>query len=276
MVFPLRGNRSLALAGLIGGVGVCLAAEAEVGVEDLPKRLGELKLVRTDVLSFDAHHVQGLIVTDQDYLISSVDGKNNHAWLYRVDRGTMKKVAEAEISQGAMIHPGGMDADADGKRFWVPLAEYDRNGPSMVQQRRIDTLALVREFQVADHIGVTAFHQGSVWGGNWDAKLIYRWDETGKVLSRRANSLKTRYQDFDGRGKYLVAGGMGLVGGMIDWFDAETLEPVHRMGVGNTPSGARYTREGISLWKNQLFLMPEDGHAKIYVFDIARSNSGAK
>ena len=56
--------------------------------------------------------------------------------------------------------------------------------------------------------------------------------------------------------------------GTIDWIHVETFEPIKRMAVGTTPRGASFTREGISLWKDQLFLMPEDGYAKIYVFDM--------
>ena len=237
----------------------------------LPDTLDKLPLVRTDQLPFDAHHVQGLIVTNRAYLISSVDTKQHRAWVFRVDRKTMRKVAEADLTNGPMYHPGGMDAD--GNTLWVPVAEYHRNGPSVIQQLDIRSLKLLYEFSTDDHIGAVAKHNGVLYGANWDARHIYAWTPKGQQLFKTVNRIRGRYQDLDGRGPRLLAGGILNKKGVIDWIDPKSMTLEKRITTGRTPDGALYTREGISLWRNQLYLMPEDGRSKIYVFQLPEKST---
>lgn len=273
--FPMQVSRAKRGLVALALTELCISGCAQSPSVDptaLPETLAGAKPVHVDTLPFDAHHVQGLIVTADAYLITSVDRKAGKAWLFRVDRETMQCVIRKDITVDGMIHPGGMDRD--GNTFWVPIAEYDRDGPSLIQQRDLKTLERIRQFRVEDHIGATAVQDGKVYGANWDARQIYCWSKEGKQFSKIVNDRGGRYQDFVVVGKYLVASGHVDGRGVIDWIVPQSLDVVKRIQSGKTPNGALFAREGISFHAGRLYFLPEDGRSKIYAFDLEKWTAG--
>jgi hypothetical protein len=47
-----------------------------------------------------------------------------------------------------------------------------------------------------------------VYGGNWDARQIYVWDRSGRLLEKRDNRSGNAYQDMKSLAGQLVGGGI--------------------------------------------------------------------
>jgi hypothetical protein len=45
---------------------------------------------------------------------------------------------------------------------------------------------------------------------------------------------------------------------------------IHRLPLGNTDRSQPLTREGMTLFENRLWLLPEDGDSRLFVFELPR------
>ncbi len=178
--------------------------------------------------------------------------------------GSAKLVRTIEIGRGERFHPGGFSADRSS--LWIPIAEYRRQSSAIVERRNKKTLAVESEFEVPDHIGCLAAAKGRLYGGNWDSRQIYEWDFKGRLIQKRDNSTGNSFQDIKLTGGKLVGGGFTTTGPAIDWIDPVTLKLLHRIPAGKTDRGVPFTREGLDLHGDRLYLLPEDDPSRLFLF----------
>ena len=168
--------------------------------------LATLTLLGITLVEPPSHHVQGIDVEGGILWVTSVDRATRAGFLARYDLSSGRRLTRVELHDGERFHPGGIQIDGD--FVWVPVAEYRRASSTWIQKRDKATLALVAQFEVADHIGCVAAADGVVWGGNWDSTHLYRWRSDGTPIDNRANLTGTRYQDIKLVDGHLVASGL--------------------------------------------------------------------
>jgi len=220
----------------------------------------DLELLDSNPLNFPTYHVQGLAVTEDLYYISSVDRDDDRGWLFKVDRESLILLEEQELTKGALIHPGGIEMDDT--YLWIPNAEYDRDGPTEILAFDTQSLEVSRTFSVNDHIGLIASNgTDRLYGANWDSVNFYVWDWDGNLIEMVANPTDMNYQDCEFSDSYLICGGTknGSPSGTIDFIDPGNWTLVYRIEVRDTSLGHPLTREGLSLFGDEVFLLPEDG-----------------
>ena len=229
--------------------------------------LESLKRVAIHPLNAPLDHVQGIDVEGSRLWISSVDSKARRGYLDLFDVATGKRIARVDVTRGDQFHPGGIAIQ--GESIWIPIAEYRRASTSTIERRNKNTLALESSFEVADHIGCIAASPGRLYGGNWDSREIYEWSPDGSLLRKRANPNPTRYQDLKFRdGRLIASGVLSADGGAIDWLAPGTLALERRIQAGKTDRGVRYTNEGMAIRDGLLYLAPEDGPTRVFVFEL--------
>jgi hypothetical protein len=232
---------------------------------------GCLEILDRQALGFPTHHVQGLAVTEDAYYTSSVDREGEQGWLFRVDRDSLSLQATRELTKGALIHPGGIQVD--GAYLWVPNAEYDQEGPAEILQLDPQTLETVGAFAVDDHIGLVASDGvDRLYGANWDSKHFYVWDWDGNLIEKVDSPTQIKYQDCEFHDPLLVCGGQkSRKRGAIDFIDPESWILVDRIDVGETGLGHSLAHEGLSLWDETVYLLPEDGpNSEVLLVRICR------
>lgn len=229
------------------------------------QRLDTWKALPPVSLQADLHHVQGIDVERGFLWVSSVDARAAKGYLSRFDLASGRLLHQVEVQEGKRFHPGGITLDGDS--IWIPVAEYDRDGPTTVQRRDKSTLQLLESFAVNDHIGCIAAGRGSLVGGNWDSKLLYRWTRKGVEISKTNNPAKTSYQDLKIiNGDLLGSGNQSKQSGAIDWLDLRDFHLKKRLTVGQTDRGLTYTHEGMTLRQGRLYLLPEDTPSRLFIF----------
>ena len=230
----------------------------------------DLEPLGSNPLNFPTYHVQGLAVTEDFYYITSVDRDSGRGRLFKVDRNTLLLMEEKELTKGALIHPGGIEMD--GVYLWIPNAEYDRDGPSEILALDPQSLEVSRTFSVDDHISLIASNgTDRLYGTNWDTVNFYAWDWDGNLIEIVTNPTDIAYQDCEFSDPYLICGGTKNGGGFgtIDYIDPESWTVVYRIEVGSTSLGHRLTREGLSLFGDEVFLLPEDDpDSEIMIYQV--------
>lgn len=230
----------------------------------------ELSLIETIALKGATYHVQGIEIEGSKLWVTSVDVKTRRGLLleFALPGGELKR--SVELQKGEMYHPGGLSGRGD--FLWVPVAEYRRASKAVVQKRRKDTLALVEEFTVEDHIGAVAVGDRFLVGANWDARQLYVWTNSGELVNKVDNPTNNAFQDLkfvDGQ-----LGGGGLVGdkssGAIDWLSFPELQPLKRTAVGKSDRNVSYTHEGIAFADGKIFLLPEDDPSRLFTFKLVK------
>ena len=243
-----------------------------------PYELQELKancleLLDSQTLSFPTYHVQGLAMTEDIYYVTSVDKENNRGWLFKIARESLALVEQKELTEGALIHPGGIQVD--GAYLWVPNAEYDRDGPTKILALDPQSLEMSRIFSVDDHISLIASNgTDRLYGTNWDSVNFYVWDWDGNLIERVVSPTDMAYQDCEFVDPYLMCGGTKDHGsfGTIDFIDPASWTLVNRIEVGQTGLGHRLTREGLSSFGDGIYLLPEDGpDSEILIYRLCRN-----
>jgi beta-lactamase class A len=241
---------------------------AELMIEGLSAPVSELGGPDGPESSVELHatidHVQGLHVEGDRVWVSWVDRKAKTGHLGEFSLATGRMVRSVEVQKGERYHPGGIAGD--GASIWVPVAEYRARSSAVIQKRNRDTLALEAEFAAADHIGCVALLGERVFGGNWDSRLIYSWDRSGRLLSMRPNPAQTRYQDLKAVDGALVGSGLRGDGGAIDWLDPDDLRLRRRVIVGKSNRGVVLTHEGMAIAGDRVYLVPEDGPSRVLVY----------
>jgi len=229
--------------------------------------LTTLTLLGVLLIEPPSHHVQGIDIEDGILWVTSVERATREGFLTRYDLASGRRLASAKVHDGERFHPGGIQIDGD--VVWVPVAEYRRASSTWIQQRDKVTLALVAQFEVADHIGCVAAGNGVVWGGNWDSTHLYRWRQDGTLIDKRVNPTGTKYQDIKILDGHLVASGLGGPDkGTIDWVDPATLDLTKRIVTGVTDRGVPYTNEGMTVRGGSLYLLPEDDHSRLFRYRL--------
>jgi hypothetical protein len=216
-------------------------------------------------LAGQVHHVQGIDVEGDVLWVSSVHAPRRKGYLTRFALPSGRLVRQVEVQHGRRIHPGGITLDGDS--LWVPVAEYDRDGPTTIERRRKDSLALASSFEVADHIGCVAAAPDGLIGGNWDSRLLYRWSREGRELGRQPNPGSTGYQDLKAVDGFLIGAGIaGRKAGWLEWLDLRDFTIRRRVEAGRTDRGVLFTREGMTFRDGKLYLLPEDDPSRLFVF----------
>ncbi|MBN1807239.1 MAG: hypothetical protein JW837_18485 [Sedimentisphaerales bacterium] len=226
-----------------------------------------LKLRQQIPLKFPTCHVQGLEVTGQFYFITSVDTKQNRAWLFKINRKDSRLISKKELTDGVLIHPGGLQYD--GRFLWVPNAEYKRESKTKVYGLDPDTLEIRTLFEVSDHIGAVASDgKNFIYGVNWDALHFYTWDINGHQLNKVDSPTSMAYQDIKYfAGKLLCGGHKGDVSA-VDVIDPEKWTLVKRIDMPKDRRRSNPTREGMAFDGN-LYFLPDDGpDSRILKFTI--------
>lgn len=222
------------------------------------------RLERIVPLQGTLHHVQGIDVEDGVVWVSSVDAKARKGFLSRFEEASGRLLQQVEVQEGERIHPGGIALD--GESVWIPVAEYDRDGPSSIQRRHKRTLALQSSFEVQDHIGCIAAGPGFLLGGNWDSRTLYRWTPAGALLDRRPNPGPAAYQDLKiVEGELLGSGLLARRRGVVEWLGLADYRLLRRVETGLTSRGVPFTNEGMAYRGGKLYLLPEDDPGRLFI-----------
>jgi hypothetical protein len=230
---------------------------SQANVLDLLFQSDNVELIGQVPLKFSTYHVQGLDITKKFYLVTSVDTEQNRAWLFKINRQNADLISKKELTDGALIHPGGLQYD--GRLLWVPNAEYKRQSRTMVYGLDPDTLEIRTSFVVDDHIGAVASDgKNLLYGVNWDALNFYTWDIDGRKLNKVDSPTSMAYQDIKYfAGKLLCSGHKDSVFA-VDIIDPENWTLVKRFDLSKDKWKSTLTREGMAFDGN-LYFLPDDG-----------------
>ena len=229
--------------------------------------LNQLTLLRVIELKGNTHHPQGIEIEDGRLWVTSVDRAAQTGYLHEFSLPDGALVREIELRDGPRFHPGGISGTRDS--LWIPIAEYRARSSAVVERRNKRTLALERRFPVDDHIGCVTTDGAIVIGGNWDTRELYFWDATGKLLRKESNPTGNAFQDMKvGAGRLVGSGLLADKSGAIDWLELPGLKTVRRITAGKTTRGDPYTREGMTIRGDELFLLPEDSPSRLFVFRL--------
>ena len=248
-------------------IGLIAGAAALVVQACLAQSLDQLSPPRIIELKGQTHHVQGIEAGKGRLWVTSVDRATQSGYLqeFSLPAGTL--VREVKLEDGDRYHPGGISGTEDS--LWIPIAEYRANSTSIIERRNKRTLVVESKFSVADHIGCVAVLNNTVIGGNWDTRDLYFWDMNGKILRKESNPTRNAFQDMKIVEGMLV--GSGLLAdrsGVIDWMDLPGLKPLKRLTVGKTSRGDSFTREGMTIRGDELWLLPEDSPSRLFIFRL--------
>jgi hypothetical protein len=234
---------------------------------DLLFRFDSMQLTGQVPLVFSTYHVQGLEVTERFYFVTSVDTKQDRAWLFKIDRNNSSLITKKELTDGALIHPGGLQFD--GRYLWIPNAEYKRQSRTVVYGFDPDTMEICTSFSVDDHIGAVASDgKNLLYGVNWDALHFYTWDIKGRQLKKIGSPTSMAYQDIKYlAGKLLCSGHKGDVSA-LDIIDPEKWTLIKRIDLPKDRWRSNLTREGMA-FDGSLYFLPDDGpDSRILIFTL--------
>jgi hypothetical protein len=274
-MFPCRSSTLGCVAAAVGILTV-LTVPTERAIAE-PAELSRpvvIPLVQEWAVGLPPHHVQGLAVSERTYWISTVNRRERQGWVFRLDRDSRKIVASRDLTDGSRYHPGGIQEAAGA--LWVPVAEYRSRSSTTVLKLDPTTFETLSSFEWDDHFGAIASDaKGTLYAANWDARVIYLFDETGKLKERRDNPTGVAYQDIDYYDGLLFCCGQATIDGkrvaVVDALDPATFELKVRYALqGGEDAGERnFAREGFAKFGEDFFVLPEDGpQSAIYRFGL--------
>ncbi|MBN1352712.1 hypothetical protein JXJ21_25210 [candidate division KSB1 bacterium] len=234
-----------------------------------PETITGMRFSRHIPLSADLQHVQGLSVTDNFIYITSVKTeKPQQAFLFKLNRSN--GILESHcITRDQKVHPSGVQF-YDGY-IWHALAEYKKGGASLIQKIEPASLKIVLEFAFDDHIGAIACDKDRIYGANWDGEAIYCWTHSGELICKKEYNPGLKIQDFECIGGYLI--GAGGSEGALHVLDSKSLVVLKTIVLPEIQSINRVTREGLSVYNNEFYFLPDDGlDAKIIVCKAVRTD----
>jgi hypothetical protein len=274
-------------------IGAFLALLAVTYDEGLAERLTQLTRAShwtaagAVPVGFDTYHPQGMVRISDVYFVSSVDKEARAGHLFKID-ASGKLLADLELTEGDLYHPGGIDYD--GRDIWVPLAEYRPDSRSIIYRVNPDTMKATEVLRVPDHIGAVVHDTDDhvLYGMSWGSRKIYRWqrDGGGAVTHSLNPSHYVDYQDCKYLGAHkAVCGGVTEIRqtpgaapfrlGGLDVIDLRDGRPIHQVPV------LLWTAAGVVMTQNPIWIeargdglrayfMPEDNRSTIYLYDVAR------
>jgi Family of unknown function (DUF6454) len=245
---------------------VLSSARFNAGFQIPERKLEQLEMLQVIPLAAPLHHVQGIDIQGDRIYVSSVDRATRKGYLHLLKLPSGEVVRQVEVQEGSRFHPGGIALSES--FLWIPVAEYQRDSSSSIQQRDKTTLGLLYSFVVQDHIGCVAADQKRIIGGNWDSRQIYSWDLLGKLIEKKDNPSSTAYQDMKIVGELVASGALSRTEGSVDWLDPWSLQLQRRIRAGVTDRGVRFTNEGMAIRDGKLYLLPEDGPSRLFVFQL--------
>ncbi len=273
------------------------------------------KAVASVPIRFRTFHPQGMVKIGETLYVSSVevttparrltppagqfdrDAGEGIGHLFKIDmKGNL--LADLEIGEGTMYHPGGIDYD--GRQIWVPVAEYRPNSRSIVYRVDPETMKATEVFRFADHIGAIIHNtdEDTLHGVSWGARSFYRWTlardgrpTSGAVPPERLRTLNTShyvdYQDckYAGRRQMLCTGVAEIrqrpdapvfrLGG-LELVNLDDGRPVHQAPIPLwTSSGLDMTHNPVWIEPHanglRAYFMPEDDTSTLYIYDVDAS-----
>ena len=287
-------------ARLVATLVVAITATVTTAESDLAARVTQLTRAtewtqRSAIpIRFKTHHPQGLVKIGDRLVLSSVEvldraGGKGVGHLFQFDLSG-QLIAELQLGEGAIYHPGGLDYD--GRHIWVAVAEYRPNSQSIVYRIDPQTMTASEVFRFGDHLGAlvhdTETH--SLHGVSWGSRVFYRWplSRDGRVKNaarpeRIANSSHyIDYQDckFAGQNRMACTGVTEFrvtpesepfrLGG-VDLVSLRDHRPIHQaplllwvrgLDLAHNPVWLEPTPSGL-----RGYFIPEDDASTIYVYD---------
>jgi len=260
------------------GVTILLLALSSLTVAAAPEPFNDgiesARLQGTLKLEGELFHVQGLELDAKRIWVTSVDKLRRKGYLHEFDRATGRFLRRLDVTDGARYHPGGISISSGS--IWVPVAEMRPDSSAVLVEVDTQTLEVRRKIHVSDHLGCVAASGHRLVAGNWDSRLLYIFDLSGKASARVVrNPSQTQYQDMKFVGGQLVAGGTrNGWSGTVDWIDwpSMTLSRTLRAGAIGTirpfGRGGPFTGEGMTIKGRELYLVPEDGPSRLFHFRL--------
>lgn len=173
----------------------------------------EWELTDRVTLDFPTYHPQGFALVGNRIFMSTVEILEPTVTYAEPRRGYDRSPGEGvghvlvltregrllqdiELGRGHMYHPGGLDFD--GRRVWVPVAQYRPDSRAIVYSINPRTYRVRERFTYEDHVGgvVRDDETGDVHGVSWGSRTMLRWSADGRLREARANrSHLLDYQD---------------------------------------------------------------------------------
>ena len=261
-----------AAAGILAAT--CALIERAMAQPAQASRPVVVPMVQEWAIELPPHHVQGLAVSEQNYWVSTVDRRERKGWVYRLDRDSLRIVAARDLSDGSRYHPGGFQEA--GGALWLPVAEYRSRSSTTVLKLDPTTFETLSSFDWDDHLGAIASDaKGTLYAANWDAQVIYYFDEAGGLKEKRDNPTGVAYQDIDYYDGLLFGCGQATIDGkrvaVVDAIEPATLELKVRYALhgGEAASERNFAREGFAKFGEDFFVLPEDGpQSALYRFSL--------
>jgi len=222
-------------------------------------------LAETKPLNGTLFHVQGLELDAAHVWVTSVDKDGHKGYLHEFNRRTGKLERQVDLTDGPRFHAGGISTSAES--IWVAVAEYRAHSSAVIEEIDRRTLTIKRKLAVPDHLGCVAFTGSELIAGNWDSRQFYVLDLTGHVKRVVDNPGTNQYQDIKFAGGMLIASGiLSPTSGGIDWYTWPSMKLVRSVKTGMTDRQRVFTHEGMAIFGNDLYLLPEDGPSRLFHF----------
>lgn len=254
------------------GIAMLLLAISSLSVAAAPSpydgAIEHARQVGAERLVGELFHVQGLEIEGERIWVTSVDRANRRGYIHEFDRGSAKILRRLELTDGARYHPGGISIS--GRSIWVPMAEMVPNSSAVLVEIDAESLRVRRKIRVADHLGCVAASGHRLVAGNWDSRLLYIFDLSGKAPTQIVpNPSATHYQDMKFVGDQIVASGnLSWWSGTIDWIEWPSMKLNRTLRSGAVGPTRSYTGEGMAIDGRDLYLVPEDGPSRLFHFRL--------
>jgi Family of unknown function (DUF6454) len=279
-------------------IALAMSAASAAPAADLARRVSEITRttpwtrVAAIEVRFETFHPQGMVRIGDTFYVSSVDRARAAGHLFKID-GTGNLLADIQLGEAAMFHPGGIDYD--GRFIWVPVAEYRPDSHAIVYRVDPQAMKATEVFRCDDHIGAIVHDTDdhTLRGVSWGSRRFYRWtldadlrvaDPGVKAGGTLNPSHYVDYQDcMYAGGHTMICTGVAELRppsgppfrlGGLELVDLVSGRPIHQVPVPLWTSGGRVMTENPSWFETSPsglrgYFMPEDEHSTIYIFEAA-------
>ncbi|MFQ5973949.1 MAG: DUF6454 family protein [Alphaproteobacteria bacterium] len=219
--------------------------------------------------------------------------RRGRGFLFRFG-GSGELVAQTQLGEGDVFHPGGMAFD--GEWLWVPVAEYRPKSSSIIYRIDPRSLRAAEAGRVADHIGgvVRDPKRNRLYGLDWGSEAVYEWQLDSNLrlidsaipprpIDRPEHIRSIEYQDCHHvAGSHFLCGGVSadpVRWGGLDLVHVDTSTAVHQVTVPmRTPEQGRHmTHNPVFIESKEdglrFYFAPDDDETTVYIYDV--HNTGA-